>query len=294
MSSSYFFEEANEYFPNTCQLSDLCFENELYMNINNNNLTPLNDIFNEPNKSNINELANDYLIDQYNPFNQKTLNMPEIKQIIINNKKLLGRKTKNTDETGDHDKYAEDNMTKKIKVIIKKDLLNFINKKIKESLNLSNIIINDKTYEKDEIRLLKPKHDQIRDNTIDGIKRILDSKIRDFFSFEISNKYQKYPSNFNALLIEKIYQIENAESVTSILDKTFLECLKYYRKDEDIINNNKFVCLNGLEKSFEGLKDKLMKIHDEKYADKLIKLIKEFEIVYSNKKSRAKRVKNLK
>jgi hypothetical protein len=180
MSSSDFFEEANEYFPNTCQLSDLCFENELYMNINNNNLTPLNDIFNEPNKSNINELANDYLIDQYNPFNQKTLNMPEIKQIIINNKKLLGRKTKNTDETGDHDKYAEDNMTKKIKVIIKKDLLNFINKKIKESLNLSNIIINDKTYEKDEIRLLKPKHDLIRDNTIMVLKRFWIQKLEIF------------------------------------------------------------------------------------------------------------------
>ena len=34
-----------------------------------------------------------------------------------------------------------------------------------------------------------------------------------------------------------------------------------------------------------------MKNNDEKYADKLIKFIKEFEIVYNNKKARSKRAK---
>ena len=90
--------------------------------------------------------------------------------------------------------------------------------------------------------------------------------------------------------------LENTESITSILDKTMLECLKYYRKDEDIIDNYEFACLKGLEKKFEGLKDRLMKNpekkNDEKYVDELIKLIMEFEDVYSKKKYRMKRSKN--
>ena len=80
------------------------------------------------------------------------------------------------------------------------------------------------------------------------------------------------------------------ENITSILDKTFLECLKYYRKDSDIINDSQYDCLKWLEKNFEVLKDRLMKNNDERYADKLIKLIKEFEEIYSKKKSRVKRV----
>ena len=71
---------------------------------------------------------------------------------------------------------------------------------------------------------------------------------------------------------------------------TFLECLKYYRKDEDIINDAKYSCLKGLEKGFENLKDRLIQKNDEKYADMLIELIKKFEKVYFDKKSRVKRV----
>ena len=183
-------------------------------------------------------------------------------------------------------------MTRKIKVILKKEILGLSNSKIKE-LNLSKLIINNKEYEKKEIQLLNIKQDIIIDITVDGNKKFLDSKIKDILSEDISSNFTSYPSNFNALLIEKLYEIENAESVTSILDKTILDALKYYRKD-DIIENPDYACFKGLEKGFEGLKDNLMKKNDEKYADKLIKFIKEFEIIYNNKKPRAKRAKKLK
>ena len=61
--------------------------------------------------------------------------------------------------------------------------------------------------------------------------------------------------------------------------------------NEDIINDSKYDCLKGLEKNFETLKENLMKKNDERYADMLIELMKNFEIVYFNKKPRAKRVK---
>ena len=280
-----------DYFEN---LSTNCLQNNnLLLNydyepiINDiNDLSELNNLFFEPNNSNnnTNELPKNIISSQ-------NTNSPEINQIIRPKTKLLGRKKKNSGEIGKHDKYAENNMIRKMKVIIKNDLLDFINSKIKNELNLSNIIINGKIYKENEIKLLNIKQDQIKDTNVDGNIKFLNTKIRDILSEQISNNNRlKYPSNFNAILINTIYQIENGESITSILDMTFLECLKYYRKDEDIINDAKYSCLKGLEKGFENLKDRLIQKNDEKYADMLIELIKKFEKVYFDKKSRVKRV----
>ena len=280
-----------DYFEN---LSTNCLQNNnLLLNydyepiINDiNDLSELNNLFFEPNNSNnnTNELPKNIISSQ-------NTNSPEINQIIRPKTKLLGRKKKNSGEIGKHDKYAENNMIRKMKVIIKNDLLDFINSKIKNELNLSNIIINGKIYKDNEIKLLNIKQDQIKDTNVDFNLVFLNTKIKDILSEKISkNNRIKYPSNFNDILINKIYHIKNGESITSILDMTFLECLKYYRKDKDIINDDKYSCLKGLEKGFENLKDKLMKKNDEKYADMLIELIKEFEEIYSKKKSRVKRV----
>ena len=273
-------------FQNSISILDLSFEKEQNLN-NKYNFTQLSNIFNEQNNSDVDELFNNNFIEENIILN--SLNIPKPIQ-TINQKTLLGRKKKNSGEIGKHNKNSEDNLTRKMKVIIKNDLLDYINKKIKKK-KISNIIINDKMYDKNKIKLLNIKQNQMKDTTVEGNQQFLNTKIKDIFSDETSGNYSNYPSNFNALLIEKIYQSKNMENITSILDKTFLECLKYYRKDEDIINDSKYECLKGLDKNFEELKDKIMEDNDEKYADDLIKLIKEFEIIYFNKKSRAKRAK---
>ena len=280
---------------NNIQLLDLSFEEE--QNINDqNDLTYLNLIFTVPNSSDsdVCKFPDNYLIQQNNNCLQNSPNTPKEK-LLINPKQLLGRKKKNSGEIGKHNKYAENNMTRKMKVIIKNDLLDFINSKIKKELNLTNIIINGDKYLNNEIKLLNIKQNQMIDITVDGNITFLNTKIRDILSEQISNNNPiKYPSNFNDILINKIYQIENGESITSILDMTFLECLKYYRKDEDIINDAKYSCLKGLEKGFENLKERLMNNNEEEdYVDKLIELIQKFEVIYSTKKSRAKRVKKI-
>ena len=61
-------------------------------------------------------------------------------------------------------------MTRKIKVLLKNDLLEFINDKIKTDLNLSEIIIDGKIYKNDQIKLLNIKQTKTLDITIDGIK----------------------------------------------------------------------------------------------------------------------------
>ena len=285
------FTSTNDNFPNSNQeLFGWSFEIEDDSINCNNDLTQINNNINENNDSNIYEIPNDNPIEQNNHKPKKLSNNPENKII------LLGRKTKNNGEIGLHTKYSEDNMIRKAKVYYKNDLLEFINDKIKTELKLSKIIIDGKKYVNDQIKLLNIKQTKTLDITVDGIINFLNEKVKDFFNDEVSKKCKNYPPNFNGLLIEKLYEMENAESVTSILDKTNLECLKYYRKDEDMIDNYEYACLKGFEKKFEGLKDRLMKNpekkNDEKYVEELIKLIMEFEDVYSKKKPRMKRSKN--
>ena len=108
-----------DYFEN---LSTNCLQNNnLLLNydyepiINDiNDLSELNNLFFEPNNSNnnTNELPKNIISSQ-------NTNSPEINQIIRPKTKLLGRKKKNSGEIGKHDKYAENNMIRKMKVIIK-------------------------------------------------------------------------------------------------------------------------------------------------------------------------------
>lgn len=272
-------------YQNTNQLLDLSFEKDTNIN-DKNDLTQFNIFVTEPNNSEKDELSNSYLIQHNNIISQPTI--PKIKQ-MNNQKILLGRKRKDSGQTGKHDKYAENNMIRKIKVIIKNDILDLINNNIKKYI--SKIDINNKIYE--NIKLLNINQSIIIDTTVNGNKKFLNKKIREIFSENISKNYSSFPPNFNALLIEKIYSMENTENIISIFEKKVLECLKYYRKDEDVINDPNYECLTGLEKGFEALKEKIMMNNDEKYADKLIKLIKEFEVIYCNKKARAKKVKNI-
>ena len=217
--------------------------------------------------------------------------IPHFNPIQQNTKTLLGRKKKNSGEMGKHNKYSENNMIRKLKVIIKNAILNFINSKIQNELKLSNIIINDKKIEKERIKLLNIKQDQIVDTSVENNIKFMHTKIKDILSYEISGNYNNFPKEFNKLLIEQLYTIEKSEDVTCIFEMTFLECLKYFRMDEDIINNSKYKCLSGFEKNYEEIKDKLLKDNDEKYANGFVNLLKNYEKIYYNKKSRLKRMK---
>ena len=61
------------------------------------------------------------------------------------------------------------------------------------------------------------------------------------------------------------------------MEKTFLECLRYYRKDKEYINNIKYSCLNGLQNQFDNLIEKLKEKHEEKYVNEFIDFIKNYE-----------------
>ena len=207
----------------------------------------------------------------------------------LKQKSFLGRKKKNSGEIGEHTKNSEDNMIRKFKPRLKKALKDLINSRIKENIKFPDNIINGQKYKTIEILDINQK--QAKDTSVEMNRELLQKTIKDFFSVNISGNYSNYPKNFNEILIKELYKKENGEKVTCILEKTVLESIKYFRKDEDVINDPNYSCFKGLEKNFEDFKQELLTKNNEKYTNNMIYLIKNFENMYYNKRSRAKRSK---
>jgi hypothetical protein len=256
-----------------------------------------NNIFEEENENNIYNFNNIHNEEDEMAPNQD--NMPNIISNInnvqndlhpnyVDNNILLGRKTKKIGLTESHDKYAEDNRVRKVKVYLKDALFRKINSEIKK--NKISINVDGKEYKIDG--LLEINQEQTINTTVGGNLSLFKTELKDYFSV-ISNKYKNYPKNFNKLIIEKLYE-ENMENVTCILDKTFLDSLKYFRKDKDVYDNEKYSCLKGIEKDFEDLPKKFRKEgHDDRYINMVIDLINRFEKIYYNKTPRDKNSKKI-
>jgi hypothetical protein len=256
-----------------------------------------NNIFEEENENNIYNFNNIHNEEDEMAPNQD--NMPNIISNInnvqndlhpnyVDNNILLGRKTKKIGLTESHDKYAEDNRVRKVKVYLKDALFRKINSEIKK--NKISINVDGKEYKIDE--LLEINQEQTINTSVGENLRLFNTKLKYFFNV-ISNKYKNYPKNFNELIIKKLYE-ENMTNVTCILDKTFLDSLKYFRKDIDVYDNEEYSCLQGIEKDFEDLPKKFRKEgHDDRYINMVIDLINRFEKIYYDKRPRQKRSKEI-
>jgi hypothetical protein len=227
-----------------------------------------------------------------NPCKEQNICIPPIPNNNLEKKNnLLGRKTKNSGDVGIHNKYSQDNMIRKIKVIIKDAILEHINSHInsiiKNVIKLT-VTIKNKEYKVD--KLLNIRQNQIKDINVVQNRILLNKQLRYIFSDEIAGRYSNYPKNYNKIIIDKFYEI-GIQKITCILDLTLLECIKYFRKEENIINDERYDCLKGLEKKFENLTKELKKQkYEEHYIIHLIELIKNFEEVYNKKNPRAGRI----
>jgi hypothetical protein len=204
-----------------------------------------------------------------------------------NTNNFLGRKKKNSGEIGLHNKYSENNRVRKFKVIMKDALLDLINSKIKENINLT-LFIGQKEFVVDGLLNISQK--QIISTNVMDNRQLLDKTIREIFSDEIAQNFRRYPKNYNKIVIDKIYEIENEEKIIPILDLKFIDCIKYFRKEENYMDDERFFCLKGLEKKFENLSiDLINEGNDEKYINMLFDLIYNFENIFLTKKSRKSR-----
>jgi hypothetical protein len=216
--------------------------------------------------------------------NPNVINFPKQKKV---EKKKLGRKTKNSREKGDHNEYSEDNLIRRSKRIFCTDFLEYINSKIEELEIELSITIDNKEYNVKKLLNLGEKI--TKDTSVDGNKALLKSPIK-IILYEISKKYTQKPKNYNIVAIEELSKNEKCKEIRNILNLNYLDCLKYYRRDDDALEDDYLKCLNDLEKKFDQLPQDLKKKgYDKSYEEAIIDVIKDFENIYYNKKARKKR-----
>ena len=121
------------------------------------------------------------------------------KQIFtIQKKKKLGRIRKNLNKKGKHDKYRKDNIIRRFKVHLMKNIYHYINSSFNINIrnkNLKNINM-IRIIASDNIKLTSKK------DTIAW----LNSTIKNIFSQKISSKITTFHSDYNKKLINEIYE----------------------------------------------------------------------------------------
>ena len=182
----------------------------------------------------------------------------QIKELNKYNK--LGRKKKNDDSCRSHDKYATDNIINKIKTIIDRSLILFINKLIKS--RGINKYIKKINY---NFRVNKRK----KNDNLD----FLNLPIKNYLSHDISMKYSKnkYSTNYNEIVMNNILQNKENKNLFDFI---------FNLKIEDWLNL--FIYKNEL-KDFDKY-NSLDKRQMQTIKDNLDRIDKVFEKIYEEDK----------
>ena len=193
--------------------------------------------------------------------------------------KKLGRKRKYI-YGGKHNKFSNDNMTRKLKSKLFEAILKILNDSFspvifETSKNNLNKIYNIKPF------FLKIKQDIIKNINVNNNLKLLNSKLKDIFSNEVSKKVASFGLNYNKNLINTIYKEKKHHKVISILERTFLESLEQFRGSK---NYNE---LKGLEKEYKNTINNLIeKGETNEYIRKFKNFVNDFEEVYKKKKAK--------
>lgn len=261
-----------------------------------------------------NNIHNTFAANVIEELNKKTIvKNKNINKIVIGRESgMLGRKRKGDSSNRRHNKYNSDNIIIKIKNILKKYLIIFINNIIKNliddviqrNLILNTLNLNDNNTEyliKDiDYRFLSEKI-----NKNDNLK-LLFLKIKDFLSQKISPKYKTIDPNlnYNKIIIENLLT-DNNQKNKDIFNFIFNELnledwLDIFIHKKDL---NNFPSFNSLkEKQQEIIEKSLVRLEnyfkeltkeDDMYFPCFLLLIYNYKRYYSIKKERCSR-KNMK
>ena len=195
-----------------------------------------------------------------------------------NKNSKLGRKRKNENIKGKHNKFSNDILISKCKHIILNSAFIFINQQIKKLYNNN---IGDGYFKKQLLTLNKEK----KSNTTKYNKELLTKTLAEIFSENISNRYSNYSEQHNQSLIKKLINEDNFVKrfyFQKLFSLTFLQCLKHFRGEETIQE------LEGM-KLFNDIKYELNKDDDDDYIRTVEIYIKTYEKIIYRKKIRKSR-----
>ena len=190
------------------------------------------------------------------------------KNKIFKTKKVLkpGRIKKNSSKKGKHDKFQKDNIIRRFKVFLMRNIFNYIN---------NSFIINTNKDENNRVNVLQ-RISSFNSKSIskqDNIKW-LNSKIKDVFS-ENLKKFICFDLDYNKKLINKIIQEGKEKKTIYILNKTIKEIWIAYINDD---KNNNFI-------GFETIKQDIIKLRKlgetEAYINLYIKVANDFENIFN-------------
>ena len=197
----------------------------------------------------------------------------------LENKPHLGRKRKNEDSIGEHNKFSGDNLRRKAKNLIIDYALDFLNRKINQIYegNLGQGI----TIKK----LLPINRFSKSDITIQHNKDILNKTLGDIFSISISARYIYYSPNHNKELIKRLLNEKDEKKrlyFKKLFNITFLDCLKGFCGNKTCEDLKDF-------KKFSEIKTKFK--DEPEYINELESYLKKYENNIKSKKGRKNRLK---
>jgi hypothetical protein len=186
---------------------------------------------------------------------------------------IKGRKKKSDKEEKErkHNKYSDDNIRRKSKHILIKELSAFIN----------NQIANRDPFSK---RILVLNQSQISNATITFNKLFLQKTLQDIFSEKVSSRYNTVSEDHNRKVIFNLINTGNEEKKNyfkKLFSLTFLQCLKHFRKEEEI---NELKGLTLLTDIMEDIKRK--NNEDDYYIEVLYNYFRNYEKIIFMKKAR--------
>ena len=206
-----------------------------------------------------------------------------------------GRKKKNLNKVGIHDRMCSDNIIKKVKSAIFNYILFFLN----NILSLA-----DETCSLYNIKLAK-----INYKYVDVLKKekefeTLNMSLKEIFSKDISPKLKTYNSNFNKQIIKNLLNNKNVnDTILFVFNMTLRNWLDIFTLKKSVIEiineykdkNYKDIDSEKIEKSFIKL-DKLLNEIKEKngedYLPHFISCLYNYERWFYLKKARNKKPKN--
>ena len=248
-----------------------------------NNIT-FNKDFNNSNIKKLNtnielKMEDNNKIENKNPFviNKQSISK-EIKDEFFLGRKH-GRKKKDDNSIGVHNKYTNDNIMRKIKHLVLKSFVSFFNKKLK---NIYKEDIGQNILKKE----LLPLNKEVKyKSSIKFNQILLKRTLKDIYSDNITTRFTNFPKDHNIKLIQKLVNEKDEEKriyFIGLFNLTFLDCLRHFRGTISIELLEGMNCFKDIQKEFDNNQD---------YKTILEYHINNFEKILRKKKPR-KRTKN--
>lgn len=181
--------------------------------------------------------------------------------------------------TGEHNKFSDDNLRRKVKHIILKNLMDFINDKIyyfyKGNIG-KGILIK---------RFLTINQKQKADATVTFNKIFLNKTLGDIYSEDISSRFTIYPPNHNKILVNQLIndKDENIKQYfINLFNLTFTDCLEHFRRTKYFKELEGLLDIGYINHKYEDDKD---------YIESLSYYFNNFEKITNNKRRRNRRKK---